>query len=223
MKGGCLRGVIFDLDGTLVDTIPLCIEAFQATFRRHGGPDLTAGQTYSLFGPTEEGILERIFGQEWQPAFLTYLDEYRNLHQRLLQPFPGIRELLHDLRAAGVPLALVTAKGAHSARITLEVLELADYFDPIETGSQNGPIKAASIALVLEAWGLPPDEVAYVGDAVSDVVHARRARVVSVAVAWSSHVDRNRLLTEQPDRIFDTVEAFAVWLRATVGAGQVRD
>ncbi len=223
MTGVGLRGVIFDLDGTLVDTIPLCIEAFRSTFRRHGGPDLTGEETYALFGPTEEGILEKVFGPAWEAAFGSYLDEYRRLHHKYSEPFPGIRELLDDLRAEGVPLALVMAKGAHSARITLDVLRMTDCFSPIETGSQNGPIKAASIRRVLESWGLSPHLVAYVGDTSSDVVHARRAGVMPVAVAWSSHADRERLIAEKPDHYFETVGPFAEWLRVTTGIGQDHD
>lgn len=207
-----LQGLVFDLDGTLADTIPICIEAFQATFRAHNGPDLSAEEVYALFGPTEEGILVRTFGKDWEPAFATYLAEYARLHEGRPDPFPGIRDLMRRLHASGVPLALVTAKGAHSARITLNTLGITQVFAPIETGSADGSVKAASISRVLQAWNLPPRRVAYVGDAVSDVAHARRAGVVPVAVAWSSHVDGSRLLAAQPDFFFDTVDAFAAWV-----------
>ncbi len=190
------------------------MQAFQSTFRRHGGPELTSEEVRALFGPTEEGILQRTFGNGWRPAFDTYLAEYRRLHAGCPEPFPGIRELLADL--GGLPLGLVTAKGSESARITLEVLALNGVFDPIETGSDHGFVKAEAIGRVLAAWGLPAGRVAYVGDVPADVVHARRAGVMAVAAAWSEHADAEALAAEKPDQYFDEVGHLAGWLLDTI-------
>ena len=164
-----LRGLIFDLDGTLGDTLPVCFTAFRITFRHYLNRHYSDKQIRAMFGPTEEGIFQDMFPDFWEEACAMYLSEYRRAHQNCREPFPGIPEALALLNRLGLRTAIVTGKGPGSARISLEEMGLADAFDTVEAGSPRGGIKPECMRRVLEAWGLPADQVACVGDAPSDI------------------------------------------------------
>ncbi len=98
-----LQGVIFDLDGTLADTLDVCIEAFQYAIKAHTGDHLSPAEVVSLWGPTEEGVFRAAVGPEWEDSVETFLSEYERLHVSVPEPFPGIRPLLGHLRSVGIP------------------------------------------------------------------------------------------------------------------------
>ena len=159
-----LTGVIWDVDGTLCDTLPLCCAAFRSVYARHLGRDYTDDEIVAGFGATEAGTLRALIPTDWQVAEEEFTAEYRRLHDKLARVFPGVPETLGELCARGVRQAVVTGKGPRTAAITLERLELASYFDRVETGSPEGPVKPEKIRAVLAAWSVPPGSVAYVGD-----------------------------------------------------------
>lgn len=207
-----LQGVIFDLDGTLADTLDVCIEAFQYAIAEHTGVRLCPVEVVALWGPTEEGVLREAVGPEWERSVETFLAEYERLHVSVPEPFPGIRTLLEHLAAVGIPTAVVTGKGLRSARISLEVLDIDAFFDAVEAGSIDGPVKAQKISHVVEGWGVLPETVLYVGDHPHDAVHAHKAGARAVGAAWSHHTDVDALRRSGPDEFFDSSAEFAVWL-----------
>ncbi len=214
-----LDGVIFDLDGTLADTLGVCIEAFQNAIEIHAGNRPTPAEVVELFGPTEEGVLRAAVGSDWELAVETFLTEYERLHASVPAPFPGIQSVMDRLAGAGVPAAVVTGKGPRSTRISLEVLGLEGVFEFVEAGSIDGVIKAEKITRIADRWGIPAKSVAYVGDHPHDTREAHRAGVYAVAAAWSPHADVEALHNSDPDEFFDSVTAFETWIEASVGVG----
>lgn len=206
-----LRGLIFDLDGTLADTVPVCIQAFQRTFHHYLGHILTAQDIVAMFGPSEEGMLQRQLPHTWSQALAMYLTEYERAHALCRDPFSGIPPLLATLHARGVRLGIVTGKGRRGARISARVLGLDTYFTGIEAGSADGPIKPVGIRAFLTRWAVAPQEVAYVGDAPYDIDAAKHAEVIAVAAAWAASADAVALAARQPHALFQSVAAFAVW------------
>jgi phosphoglycolate phosphatase-like HAD superfamily hydrolase len=212
---GRLRGVIFDLDGTLGDTLPVCFAAFRATFAHYLGRRFEDHEIRAMFGPSEEGVLRRAVPARWEEALETYLREYERAHRSCTAPFPGLIAVLETLRARGLRLAVVTAKGQRSAEISARVLGLEGYFEVMETGSHDGSVKGDRIRAVLARWQIPPGEVAYVGDAASDVVVARQEGLVPLAAAWAGSTDLALLVQREPAALFPTVASFAAWIEAT--------
>ena len=207
-----MRGVIFDLDGTLGDTLPVCYRAFARVFARRLGREYGDAEIHAMFGPSEEGILARLCPDDPAAALDEYLDEYRLAHMRCPEPFDGIPDLLEMVRDHGVELAIVTGKGPRSARISLETFGLSRWFPVVEAGSVAGGIKPAAMRRVLAGWGLAAGEVAGVGDSPSDVRAAKQVGITSIAAAWAQGAPRDRLAASQPDQLFDTVPALRVWL-----------
>ena len=204
--------MIFDLDGTLADTLDVCVEAFQYAIKAHTGDQLSPAEVVALWGPTEEGVLRAAVGPEWEDSVETFLSEYERLHVSVPEPFPGIRPVLDHLRTVGVPAAVVTGKGPRSAQISLEVLGIDDAFDAVEAGSIDGAVKAQKIRHIVERWAVPPAAVVYVGDHPHDAIEAHKAGTMAVAAAWSDHTEVEALRQSGPDEYFDSSLDFAAWL-----------
>lgn len=211
-----LAGAIFDLDGTLGDTLPVCFRAFARVLEGRLGRSFSDGEIRAAFGPSEEGVLRRLCPDDAEAALEEYLAEYRRAHRDCPRPFAGMAETLGWLRGRGIQLAVVTGKGPRSARISLETLQLTEFFPLVETGSPAGGVKPAAMRRVLEAWRLPPERVVGIGDSPSDVRAAREAGIVSVAAAWAPGSDAEALAASEPERLFRRVEALRTWLAARV-------
>jgi len=209
-----LRGVIFDLDGTLGDTLPVCYAAFRQVFQQHLGRTYTNQEIHSHFGPSEEGVISELVSDDPQGAFRDYLTAYRVAHRQCPRPFPGIRTALENLRARQVRLAVVTGKGPRSAEISLEVMGLAGYFERVIAGSAQGAVKPDAMRAILQGWDVAPAEVLSIGDAPSDVNAAQEVGLISAAAAWAPGTDHRQLQSRQPNHFFPTVESFSRWLDA---------
>jgi pyrophosphatase PpaX len=206
-----LNGIIFDLDGTLADTLPVCITAFQRTFQYYLGRAFTAEEIEAMFGPSEEGMLQRQLPDTWPQALDMFLVEYERAHVNCPAPFNGITSLLADLRERGLHLGIATGKGLGSARISTRILGLDPYFEGMEVGSAEGAVKPTLIKSFLTRWDVAPGQVAYVGDAPSDIDAARQAGVVALAAAWAPNMDAAALAARQPHALFQQVADFTVW------------
>ncbi len=209
-----LAGMIFDLDGTLADTLPVCFAAYRLVLRRWLGQHRTDEQICALFGPNEEGIIRGLVPGQWQAALAAYLAEYERLHAEHNCSFAGIEDMLRLLHKHGIRLAIVTGKGPASADISLRHLGLAPYFQRVETGSSAGPIKPGSLRRILAAWNLTPHQLAYVGDSPSDMDAAREVGVLPLGATWAA----TSTLRNAPDVAaytgFATVADLVDWIQA---------
>jgi pyrophosphatase PpaX len=153
-----LAGAIFDLDGTIADTFAICFATFRNALAHVSGPALTDAEIQARFGPSEDGMFQRVVPERWEEAFGVYLGEYER-HLPLCALFPVISTVLAWLGQRGVPLALVTGKSRPTALMSLKAFGLDGMFDPVETGSPSGVVKAAAIARVVSGWRVPAHEV----------------------------------------------------------------
>jgi HAD superfamily hydrolase (TIGR01549 family) len=175
------------------------------------GKLFTPQDIIALFGPSEEGMFQRQLPETWAEALDMYLLEYERAHLACREPFPGLLPLLVTLKGRGVRLGIVTGKGTRSAGISARVWGLDRYFDGIEAGSEEGPVKPAGIRAFLTRWAVAPPTVAYVGDAPYDVDAAKEAGVLAVAAAWAASADVEALAARQPHRLYRTVAEFVAW------------
>jgi phosphoglycolate phosphatase-like HAD superfamily hydrolase len=123
---------------------------------------------------------------------------------------------MHDalslLGERGIRRAVVTGKSMVTAEISLQAMGIRSYFDVLEGGAAEGDVKAGNIRKVLESWGLPAREVAYVGDAPSDMDAAHRTGVVALAAAWAPATDVEALMRARAAALFRSVEDFIAWI-----------
>src|SRR5437867_12625634 len=110
-----LAAVLFDLDGTLVDTLPICYLAFRGALEGAGAPTVTDGEIHALFGPSEEGMLQRVLPDDWERALPGYFEEYGGLLASCPAVIPELGAALALLRERRVRTALVTGKSRVTA------------------------------------------------------------------------------------------------------------
>lgn len=207
-----LAGICFDLDGTLANTLPVCIQAFQATVDHFCGriPDET--EIYATFGPSEEGALEKLIPGQLGRTLPYFLDRYEEYHAQCTQLFPGVNKLFAVLKEKGIHTAIVTGKGPKSAEISMRILGLARHVDIVESGFADGANKPYSITLVLRRWNCAPGNVAYVGDTPYDMIAAQTAGLMPVGAAWAE----TSFLRQEPHAgtatVFYDIESFIRWI-----------
>lgn len=201
------------MDGTLVDTLPIVMTALQETFLEYSGLAYTPDEIIKMFGPSEEGVIQRrVAALDYPSALKMYVDRYAELHEKQGQPFPGVLNLLSTLQRLGLRRGVVTGKGPRTAAVTLKAIGLEPYIETLRLGSAAGAIKDEMIRSVVEEWGFSPDQVAYVGDVPYDMQAARDAGVLPIAAGWAATA------TVKPGDgeavFFQSVEEMVAWVKA---------
>ncbi len=208
-----IKAVIFDLDGTLANTLPLCIKAFRQSIEPLINRSVSEAEIIETFGPSEEGTIMALVPAYYEKGITDYLNFYEALHAMCPAPFDGITTLLNTLKNKGVQIAMVTGKGKYSTVISLKYLMLDSFFEIIETGSPNGPGKAEGIKIILNLLkDIHRDEVIYVGDAPGDIKASREAGISVIAAAWAETAEPAKLKALHPDELFYTITDFTDWL-----------
>lgn len=207
-----IKGILFDLDGTLVNTVPMCISAYRQTFEQLLDRPISDEEITAHFGLSEEGIIQRILPDQAEVGLKLYHDIYEKLHTECSEPFTGIKPVLELLKQRGIKLAVVTGKGSHTAHLTLKYLGIEHYFDKVETGDAHANVKVAAIKNILAVWQMEPAYAAYVGDADTDMLNAAEAGVLPLAACWAETTTIHRLNSMTPFATFTDVRAFSNWL-----------
>ena len=208
-----IKAVIFDLDGTLANTLPLCIEAFRQSVEPLIGRSISDAEIIATFGPSEEGTIMVLAPNHYEKGVSDYLHYYEQLHDMCPAPFNGMKEILQTLKNRGVRIAMVTGKGKNSTDISLRHFALTHFFEMIETGSPKGARKAEGIQMILDGLtDIKKDEIIYVGDAPSDVIASRKVGIPVIAAAWSDTAEPEKLQEMKPDELFYTIKDFEDWL-----------
>ena len=203
-----ISALIFDMDGTLGDTMPSIMIAMRETFERFAGRIYTDDEIIAMFGPSEEGMIgQRVPADSYELALQFYLDRYAELHADA--PFPGIQDLMSYLKERGIRIAVATGKGPGTAAISMRAYGLDAYIDSLATGSPHGAVKPELIRHVLDGWGIPAGQAGYVGDMQSDMADARTAGVLPLGAAWSGSSSITE--ADTPYR-FTSVESLKRWL-----------
>lgn len=208
-----MRAVVFDLDGTLVNTTGLILNTYVETIRSLGRADVTTYDILSNFniGPTPV-ILERFLGRPILPQDLdAYYVAYEAAISRL-QPFPRVAGMLKQLHRKGYRLGLFTSATRRAVNLVLPRTGLDGHFGAIVAGDEVTHSKPApdGLEIVCRRLGVRTEEAAYVGDAEVDVACARNARVLGVQAVWGSAsviFAGDHLVANQPDEIIALIES----------------
>ncbi|MCH5285013.1 MAG: HAD hydrolase-like protein [Akkermansiaceae bacterium] len=198
-----LKAVVFDMDGTLGDTLPLCVESFARCVEEHTGRRPSEEEVTAHFSVSDRGILAGLLGMAADDPELPvarFAEIYDALHpQYAPAPFPGAVELLQRLKASGWRLALLTGKEAYTALPTLRHFHMQEIFEAKLFGQPSHNCKAERLAELMQLWQLAPDELIYIGDAPSDIEQSHRAGVRIICAAWSPHVETEPSGDTSPD------------------------
>ena len=194
------RAIVFDLDGTLVDSLPDIVGAFQDAFTELG-----------LVAPAAEAIRGRVglpletmyadFAPREQVGAL--VDAYRRIYPRRFtrtsRLFPGVPEVLAELRGHGFRLAVATTKRSDMATRFVAAMGLTDALDHVQ-GTDGFPHKPAPDVVHRALAALDADGTWMVGDTTHDVGAGKAAGLATFAVTWGTH-DAEALAEAGPDRL----------------------
>jgi HAD superfamily hydrolase (TIGR01509 family) len=233
MGGAAVRGVIFDLDGTLLDTNAAHVEAWVQGFAAHGFA-VPAERVRPEVGKGGDKLLPAVLGEEVERAQgdairASVSERFRRIARaERFRVFDGAEALLEALRARGLRLALATSSREADLDLMMESagVELRGWFDVVVTKSDVEASKPAPdvVERALEQLGLPAVQCLMVGDTEYDVVSAGRAGVAAVGVLTAGIADeatlRERLLRAGAVGVWRDVGSMAADVDVWLGLGE---
>ncbi|KMN32230.1 phosphoglycolate phosphatase [Chromobacterium sp. LK1] len=190
-----IKAVAFDLDGTLVDSIPDLAAAANAMREHLDLPPLPALRIQEHVGDGIASLVHRALTNErdgqadpalWERGYVFFIQYYREHLSDNTSIYPGVTDGLGLLRALQLPLAVITNKSERLALPLLEQLGLRDHFSLIIGGDTLAEKKPSALPLqhVCQVLGIAPEQMAMVGDSANDVLAARNAGCAAVAVSY---------------------------------------
>ena len=200
--------IAFDFDGTLADSVDFCLEVFDIVFKKYMGERSPSKEhVYQNFGMNEPGVLKFYMGKFSPEAEADFYRLHRELHPEWCpETYPGCIELLQFLKQRGTTVTLITGRSETTCKISLDYLNLSSFFESVQNGSPEKNDKTGQLKKLLEKYSLAPEELAYVGDAVSDAEACIRAGVDCLSAAWAKSARIAELEKINPGKVFRSVE-----------------
>jgi HAD superfamily hydrolase (TIGR01509 family) len=215
-----LRAVVFDLDGTLLNSLPLVLAAIA-----HGiepfGPRPTMEIFAKLGGPPERFLCTLVDDRKNVPAALARMEAYHRANAHMIQPYDGVSALLENLRHRGLQVAIWTGRDRLTTEALLREHKLEGYFAAVVCGDDLPTHKPDPEGLreILRGLGVQPQETVFVGDADVDVLGGVGCGVDTLLIRHAREVELH-VAAQSWRTVESPVEAFALvigCLEATAG------
>ncbi|MGA2196264.1 MAG: HAD-IA family hydrolase [Bryobacteraceae bacterium] len=212
-----IRLVIFDLDGTLIDSRQDLANAVNATRAHMGLGPLDNQRVYSYVGNGAPELIRRSLGNaagdaEISSALRFFMGYYRAHVLDCTTLFPGVQESLERLHHAGKRMAVLTNKPEDMSRAIVDGLGVAGYFFRVYGGNSLETRKPdpSGVAALIEEAGSTRNTTVMVGDSSVDVVTARNAGIACCAVTYGFQPET--LDDPAPDKLVDHMEQVVEWI-----------
>ena len=215
------KACIFDLDGTLTDTLESLAYSVNETMKEMGMPQITTEQCREFVGNGAKVLIEKTLkasGDEkmtrFDEAYETYLRIFDKCCTYRVKPYPGIPEMLKEMKAQGLKLGVLSNKPDRQAVHVVEEIFGKNIFDHIQ-GQKDGvprkPDPTAVLSIAAE-FGSDPSETLYIGDSEVDGATGKAAGMDTVLVTWGF---RSRYVLEaaEPYRIVDSTDEILMTIK----------
>lgn len=195
---------LFDLDGTLVDSLPFIMSTYYTVFSRLNLPWAETELMKWIGRPLRE--IASYFAGEKKDEFLKLYEKYYNLDfENNVSPFPGTIKMLEFLKINGFLLGIVTSKGKEGATRTVKVTGLDNYMDVVITAHDVSVHKPFPdpILKALDILNVSPGQSLYIGDSYHDIKAGLGAGTTTLAVTWGINT-REELAALNPDGLLES-------------------
>jgi pyrophosphatase PpaX len=206
-----LSAVLFDFDGTLVDTTEMIHQSMRhATTSVLGRDDIPRETLLANVGRPLPRQMELIDAEKAELLLEAYRSHHEEHHDALIGEFPGVEESLARLGSAGIKVAVVTSKRHSSVEMALKnfpaLRNVVDRFVTLEDTTEHKPYPEPLLRGLELLGGVPKEKAAYVGDSPFDVEAAQAADLTSVAVSWGAFSE-DRLREAEPDHLVPDIQS----------------
>jgi phosphoglycolate phosphatase len=214
-----IQGVIFDLDGTLLNTLDDIAEAMNTILRRYEYPEHPAAEYRYFVGDGVDQLVKRVVPSSVvdEELFARYenefQEEYRSMGNNKTAPYPGIKEILEELATKRMPQAILSNKPHEITAETVQYFFSEYHFDACIGGGvfpkKPDPEAALYITMVM---GIKPENCLYVGDTGTDMKTAQTAGIPSVGVLWGFRDEEElrkngaQWIVHHPSEILDLID-----------------
>lgn len=200
--------VLFDLDGTVIDSGAIILASMRHAAREVLGVEVPDEQLMAAVGgPGLEAQMQALSPDRADELVTVYRAHNEPLHDELVC-CAGMDAVLVQLKDEGRRLGIVTAKRRQTVELAFARIPIEHLFETVVGGDETKKHKPdpEPLLLALERLGAAPDDAVYVGDAPFDVKAAKAAGLYSVGVSWGGIHGRERVEAEEPDALVDTTE-----------------
>lgn len=200
-----IKAVLFDLDGTLLDTNELIYKSFYYTFKEGLNLELSKDEITSMFGqPLQDSFKDYAKEEEIDNLIKMYREYNESLHDNMCDAFLGVNELLNELKRRNIKIGIVTSKRDILARRGMEIANIIDYMDVIvtpECTDKHKPNREPAI-YACNKLDIEPKEAIMVGDSHFDLMCGKDAGCKTCGVKYTV-LDIKRLEEVNPDYFID--------------------
>lgn len=205
MKLKDIRAVLFDLDGTLLDSTELILQAYEHTITTNGLPHKTRKEIIVTFGKPLEECYSILFPNENIKQLMETHIVFQTNNLEIIKPFENVKKTLASLKHKGLKIAAVTTRSKRTTVKSLEINDLDKFFDIIISREDvvNPKPHSEPLLKALAYLKFHPSQAIMVGDTVIDVQAGKNAGTKTIAVSYGMHSDSIR--RAKPDFIIDTI------------------
>ncbi len=210
-----IRSVLFDLDGTLVDSLDDLLDAVNHVRGEFVLPSLDSAGVRAMIGKGALNLIRRALPDSSAPdidrALQLFLD-YNEAHiVDKSSLYPGVTEMLDELRSKGFLLSVISNKNENLSRMILESLGIHDRFESISGGDTFPECKPSPLPLlrVIEQQGVAPQECIMIGDSINDIQAGNLAGIVTIGCNWgygaSEELNQSMFIADSCENLLRTI------------------
>ena len=178
--------IIFDFDGTILNTEPFIGRLIYETYLKFTGKKLTLEDILRNYGPSEDGMLINLNDGSYNAneAFEYYLKMYKKMHEEFFTHIDkDLKNIFEYLKSNDIDTYIITGRSKESLDISLDILDIRKYFKGYYTGSKKGINKPTSIRNLMNDHNYNNKELLYIGDTVNDIYSMKEVDVKIISIA----------------------------------------
>lgn len=200
-----VKAILFDVDGTLLDTAEFILQAFEHSLKHQGINDVKRQHLIEKMGPTLTGMYESLAPHADQEQFVKSHRDFQGKNLELSKPFPHVPEVLKQISEKGIKIGAVTSRSNENSILTLEMADIKDYFEIIvsfEDVTKHKP-DPEGIFMALKYMDIRPVDAMMVGDTYVDIEAGKSAGVKTVGITHGMRGDDVK--TSNPDYLISNI------------------